>query len=146
MTTLNGWESELPAHLHSGNYSYPDKLFADWRDKFIRYEGSDDIPAPVTNGEKPLLMARFAVSQTVEPTWTESTHVKIARGDIRVDLAAAMRKVWEGRYQGHGGLERGDIELAADELGVYELIWPFDPDKMQAAQEAEQELSLRVAA
>lgn len=146
MSVANNWESELPAELRSDNYDYPKSLFDDWKDKFIRYEGGDDIPAPVTYGERPLLMARYAVAAAVEPTWAESTHVKIARGDKGVDLITAIRKAWDSRYRSYDGLEPADIELAADELGVYEMIWPFDPVKMEAAEEAERELALSQAA
>lgn len=131
----------LPSELREENYHYPAELFDDWGDTMVlRFEGGDDItiPRPVTASERIVLMAKFATAQALRAGWQESTVVSVARGLKEKGFLASVRKAWWSTYKSYGGLERGDVELAAEELGVYELIWPFDPAKMQAAAETEQ--------
>jgi hypothetical protein len=140
-----GWKPELPEDLQTENYTYPPDLFQDW-DKIMRFDGSEDIHVsiPVNDNEESLLMARYAVANALRLVGDSGKLVAIARAEYEGSYMRGIRKV--GRSIISGDLEQGDIELKAEELGVYEIIWPFDPQKMREAIEAEQQLEGSIAA
>ncbi len=146
------WQFELPPELRSDQYDYPPVLFRDWKqveghEKIMRFDGSDEIPMNiVTNSERVVLMAKYAVAKSLRLTCAEDRLIRIVRNEegSSSSFMQGVRKVRHSEVM--GALERGDIELKADELGVYEVIWPLDPEKMRAAQESEEELADAIAA
>lgn len=97
----------------------------------MRFDGSDDIPFKLTAREQTVIMAKFAVGRTIFPERDPSALIKIARGEISGGFTYNLRKLWSGRYDNYNGLAEGDVELVADELGVYEIVFPFDADQME---------------
>ncbi|MGC1176553.1 MAG: hypothetical protein WA843_00635 [Candidatus Saccharimonadales bacterium] len=116
---------EFPAELEE--LDYPPALF----DRL-----SDTAEAL---SERYARMARYAVIKHLGFRITPEMHIKIAKDELEgYRYIGATRKAWGNIHGDARGLPAGDIELAADELGVYEYIWPFDEEKMrQAAQEEE---------
>lgn len=126
---------DFPEVLDPTKYYYPPELFDDLE---IEQENGEKIREPINLEEEPLLMAKFAVASSLGLPCSEETLVKIARGERKKSsFMADVRKAQFGSYGGQEGMYKGDIELQAEELGVYEVIWPFDPEKMREAIEAE---------
>lgn len=100
----------------------PEELFSDIPDH-AREEYRDEMCQRI---------ARYLTLNQVNPELPleHNSRIKLARGEHKGSFIAAILKSWSGRYHGMDGLCPGDIELAADELGVYEVIFPFDPEKI----------------
>lgn len=77
-------------------------------------------------------IARFLTMEYVNPELPlrPESRIKIAKGEHKGSFMAAIIKSWSGHHDGMDGLCKGDIELAADEVGVYEVLFPFDPEKL----------------
>jgi hypothetical protein len=141
-------EQHLPPELWKENYHYPPELFADWKirawekkQKYLQFEGGDPIIPPVTNSERIILMARYAVVRSLKQVpFGERRATSVARCEVESGFVSSLRKARYNIYEGTGGLERGDIELAAEELGVYEIVFPFDLEKVREAEQDEQAL------
>ena len=98
---------------------------------------------PVTNSERIILMARYAVVRSLKLRFRERRTIKIARTEVEPGFMTSLRKARHNLYESYKRLERGDVELAAEELGVYEIVFPFeDPEVMEEeARHVEQQFS-----
>ncbi len=129
----------LPFELWPSNYDYPDALFAD---RVLAFDGIEqEILMPITPKDRLLLMARYAVVEALDLDNGEGVKVMLARNEREPTFSAGIRSVWRSRFNNSNGLEWGDIELVAEELGVYEIIWPFDPELMEEAANIERQLT-----
>ncbi len=88
-------------------------------------------------------IARFLTMERVNPELPlrPESRIKIAKGDHKGSFMAAIIKSWSGYHNGMDGLCKGDIELAADEVGVYEVLFPFDPEKQAELTDPLNEIS-----
>jgi hypothetical protein len=135
-------EQQLPPDLRTENYHYPIELFEDYK-RELPSDGNDDTQVeevPVEMSERPVLMARYAVAKALRLACAEDRLLKIARLEIEdcPTFLSGVRKI--RRSIVCGDLEKGDIELKADELGVYEIIFPLNQKKMRQAEEDERAL------
>jgi len=90
-------------------------------------------------------VARFATMLQMKPELpvTPSRLVEIAQDHIQEPFTDTILNEWARVTKSPGGLYAGDIELAAQEIDVMEVIWPFDEQKMAVL---EQESELQTAA
>lgn len=124
----------LPPELREENYDYPRELFTG----IMRFDGGDDIHIPlVAESDRTAVMARYAVAKTLSLSCAEDRLQKACRLEIEDNptFLSGVRKI--RRSDRFGDLEKGDIELKADELGVYEIVFPLDEKKWRKAVEAE---------
>lgn len=113
----------LPIALWENNYDYPPALFSERPLKFDGCE-ENEIYIPVAPADKPLLMARYAVANSVGLPDHEATMIKLARNEVEAGFIAGIRKIWRGNFKSSDGLVKADVEIAAEVLGVYDLVFP----------------------
>ena len=134
-------KDSLPVELLEENYHYPSALLHG-HDHVMRFDGGDDIlisTVPLTPQEKITYMAKFAVARAICTTSALDTVVAMARGETPKGggFRYNVRRAWSSVNVNYNGLTEGDIELKAEEQGVYEIVFPFNEADMRAAIEAE---------
>jgi len=121
---MNNFPKTPPELLH---FPYPEELFTDI---------TPPLQCPYRIQERYIRMAKYAVIERLEVPFTEEKKLKIARNETaEASFSAAIRKAWTYTHGNGNGLENGDIELAADELGVLEIVMPFNKEELQVARE-----------
>lgn len=133
-------EFEFPDVLDPTTTYYPPELFDE---REIRTDNTTTRFERLDDADVPLIMAKYAVLNSLDINASQEMMIGLARGE-RGDsrsLLSNVRKVRFSTFDSNDGFYMGDIELAADELGVLEIIWPFDEEKMQEAIEEERKLN-----
>jgi hypothetical protein len=117
---------QIPKNLRG--FEYPENLFVDVK------SGEFDAGAD----EQLVRMAKYAVMREARLELSDGKLVKIARDESEEPtFLRAIRRARSEKYGNSEGHAAGDIELIADTLDVYEIIWPFDEAAMQQAAEEE---------
>lgn len=75
--------------------------------------------------ERLAVVGRFAVLCELG-YFGDKTNVSLARGNYKGRFNAGVRKRFSGIYGNTEGCSRGDIEVAAELLGVYDDIYNFE--------------------
>lgn len=83
--------------------------------------------------EHAAIVARWIVMQEVRLPFEDLTRQRIARGELSYicrnkrlpfGFMGAMRKTWNAKFDDNRGFPEEEIDLAADYLGVYDLVFP----------------------
>jgi len=129
---------EIPAELM--NFEYPPALFQETTGQI-----TESTSGVLTLEEHLLRMAKFALLRAAKLPFNEARMLTIAKGEVEQvkEFYPQIRKVWSSSYGNGTGLCQGELELIADELEVYELLFPFDEELLQREAELyEEELAL----
>ena len=79
-------------------------------------------------------MSKYALIKSLGLRTSEERMIRAAKGEFeeRTFMASVLRIA-----HSRSALNKAEVEIEAQILGVTEYIWPFDPKKMQTAIEAE---------
>ncbi|MBW3569062.1 hypothetical protein KY385_02940 [Candidatus Parcubacteria bacterium] len=92
---------------------------------------NDPVESQASAEEITARIGKYLVMERLSLPCKEETRIKIARNEMTESktFVTLCRIIWRSKYKSREGLTAGDIELTADALGVYEDIWPMDPDE-----------------
>ena len=96
--------------MTSGSLEIPKELFED----------------PIDEPEIALRMAKWLCLQELNLPFSQEMKINICRNAIpQNNFYGGISKAWSAQHGDKRGICKGDIELAAELAGVYEVIYPL---------------------